>query len=78
MPILVETYPGYRLITLNRPDRLNALTVEMADALVAALDAAEADQRCRAVLLTGAGRGASRCRCRSCPGPRPLAIRSGR
>src|SRR5438876_54252 len=56
MPILVETHPGYRLITLNRPERLNALTVEMAEALSAALDAAEADDSCRALLITGAGR----------------------
>jgi len=56
MTILVETHPAYRLITLNRPDRLNALTVEMADALMAALDAADADEGCRALLITGAGR----------------------
>jgi 2-(1,2-epoxy-1,2-dihydrophenyl)acetyl-CoA isomerase len=57
MSILVETRPGYRLLTLNRPERLNALTLEMAEALLAALDEAEADSSCRAVLLTGAGRG---------------------
>jgi 2-(1,2-epoxy-1,2-dihydrophenyl)acetyl-CoA isomerase len=57
MTILVERHAGYRQITLNRPERLNALTVEMADALIAALDAAQADDGCRAVLLTGAGRG---------------------
>jgi 2-(1,2-epoxy-1,2-dihydrophenyl)acetyl-CoA isomerase len=57
MTILVENRDGYRQITLNRPDRLNALNAEMADALMAALDAAEADEACRAVLLTGAGRG---------------------
>jgi 2-(1,2-epoxy-1,2-dihydrophenyl)acetyl-CoA isomerase len=56
MTILTETHPGYRLITLNRPERLNALTVEMAEALSAALDAAQADPECRALLLTGAGR----------------------
>jgi 2-(1,2-epoxy-1,2-dihydrophenyl)acetyl-CoA isomerase len=56
MPILVEAFPGYRLITLNRPERLNALTVEMADALSAALDMAAADENCRALVLTGAGR----------------------
>jgi 2-(1,2-epoxy-1,2-dihydrophenyl)acetyl-CoA isomerase len=56
MPILVETHPHYHLITLNRPERLNALTAEMADALIAALDAAEADKNCRALLITGAGR----------------------
>jgi 2-(1,2-epoxy-1,2-dihydrophenyl)acetyl-CoA isomerase len=56
MTILVETRPGYRVITLNRPERLNALNVEMADALTAALEAAQADPECRAVLLTGSGR----------------------
>src|SRR5919112_4740392 len=55
--ILVDTHPGYRRITLNRPDRLNALQPEMADAIIAALDDAQADESCRAVLLTGAGRG---------------------
>jgi 2-(1,2-epoxy-1,2-dihydrophenyl)acetyl-CoA isomerase len=57
MTILVESFPGYRRITLNRPERLNALTVEMAAALNTALDAAAADKTCRALLLTGAGRG---------------------
>src|SRR5918912_1970555 len=57
MTILVESFEGYRRITLNRPERLNALTVEMAAALSAALDEAEADKSCRALLLTGAGRG---------------------
>ena len=57
MTIIVEQHPGYRQITLNRPERLNALTVEMADALMAALDAAAGDDDCRALLLTGAGRG---------------------
>ena len=56
MTILIEARPGYHLITLNRPERLNALTIEMAEALSAALDAAQADAECRAVLLTGAGR----------------------
>src|SRR5438874_11616128 len=57
MTILVESFAGYRRITLNRPERLNALTVEMAAALAAALDDAVADKTCRAILLTGAGRG---------------------
>ncbi len=56
MTILVETHAHYRLITLNRPERLNALTVEMAEALSAAFDAAAADESCRALLITGAGR----------------------
>ncbi len=57
MTILVEKHAGYRQITLNRPERLNALTVEMGSALLDALDEAEGDESCRAVLLTGAGRG---------------------
>ncbi len=62
MTILVETVAAgtgatYRRITLNRPDRLNALTLEMGSALLAALAEAEADATCRAILLTGAGRG---------------------
>ena len=57
MTILVEKYAGYRQITLNRPDRLNALTAGMGGALMAALAEAEADPGCRAILVTGAGRG---------------------
>src|SRR5215469_5637765 len=57
MTILVDAHPGYRQFTLNRPDRLNALTSEMGAALLAALDEAERDPLCRAILLTGAGRG---------------------
>ena len=55
--ILVEQRPGYRVITLNRPQRLNAFTEAMHVALREALNAAEADTDCRALLLTGAGRG---------------------
>ena len=56
-PILVEQQPGYRVITLNRPQRLNAFTEAMHQALRAALADAEADETCRALLITGAGRG---------------------
>jgi 2-(1,2-epoxy-1,2-dihydrophenyl)acetyl-CoA isomerase len=45
------------LLTLNRPDRLNAFDAAMHRALAAALAKAEADAGCRALLLTGAGRG---------------------
>ncbi len=56
-PILVDRRDGYRVITLNRPQRLNAFNEAMHGALKAALDEAEADVACRALLLTGAGRG---------------------
>jgi 2-(1,2-epoxy-1,2-dihydrophenyl)acetyl-CoA isomerase len=56
MTILVEKHQGYRQISLNRPDRLNALNAEMHRALIAALSEAESDAECRAILVTGAGR----------------------
>jgi 2-(1,2-epoxy-1,2-dihydrophenyl)acetyl-CoA isomerase len=57
MTIIVKSRAGYRVMRLNRPERLNALTVEMAGALMEALEAADKDRECRALLLTGAGRG---------------------
>src|SRR3954449_10591047 len=60
MPSLLLTdtpAPHVRLITLNRADRLNAMTAELCSALHAELDAVAADRSCRAVVLTGAGRG---------------------
>lgn len=56
-PILVERRDGWRLITLNRPDRLNSFNEAMHERLMAALAEAEADESCRALVLTGAGRG---------------------
>ena len=55
--ILVERAAGYHAITLNRPDRLNAFDEDMHRELMRALLDAEADPECRALLLTGAGRG---------------------
>ncbi|MFV0260390.1 MAG: enoyl-CoA hydratase/isomerase family protein [Acidimicrobiales bacterium] len=49
--------PGITQLTLNRPQQLNALTYELVDELHAALDAVHADHDCRAVIITGAGRG---------------------
>jgi 2-(1,2-epoxy-1,2-dihydrophenyl)acetyl-CoA isomerase len=56
-PILVDLREGYRVVTLNRPQRLNACNEAMLGALNAAVAEAEADTSCRALLLTGAGRG---------------------
>jgi len=55
--ILVERRQGYRMVTLNRPARLNSFNEDMHLALRAALAEIEADKACRALLLTGAGRG---------------------
>jgi enoyl-CoA hydratase/carnithine racemase len=45
------------VITLNRPDRLNAISGPMLNALSAALVEADADRDVRCIVLTGAGRG---------------------
>jgi 2-(1,2-epoxy-1,2-dihydrophenyl)acetyl-CoA isomerase len=55
--VLVDRRDGYRVLTLNRPDRLNAFNEEMHAALQAALQEAASDPLCRALILTGAGRG---------------------
>jgi 2-(1,2-epoxy-1,2-dihydrophenyl)acetyl-CoA isomerase len=55
-PVLVEAREDWRILTLNRPDRLNAFDEAMHERLTAALEEAEAEG-CRALLLTGAGRG---------------------
>ncbi len=47
---------GVLVLTLDRPDQLNAFTVTMADELVDAYDRAGADDRVRAVVVTGRGR----------------------
>lgn len=44
-------------LTLNRPERLNAWTPQMAGELIAAFERADADDEVRAVIVTGAGRG---------------------
>lgn len=55
--IVVEPHDGWHRLMLNRPDKLNAVDAAMLSRLLAAIDAAEADASCRAVVLTGAGRG---------------------
>jgi 2-(1,2-epoxy-1,2-dihydrophenyl)acetyl-CoA isomerase len=55
--VRIEPREGWRKLVLNRPDKLNAANETMLTALLAALDDAEADRSCRALLLTGEGRG---------------------
>ncbi len=55
--VLAERRDGFLLITLNRPDRLNAFNEAMHLELRAQFERAETDGDIRAVLLTGAGRG---------------------
>lgn len=53
--LIYETEGPLALITLNRPDRRNAYSEAMVDSLVSALDAAEANENVRCIVLTGAG-----------------------
>jgi 2-(1,2-epoxy-1,2-dihydrophenyl)acetyl-CoA isomerase len=55
--IITEHQEGYRVITLNRPGRLNSFNEALHAALMSALLDAESDGNCRALILTGAGRG---------------------
>lgn len=55
--ILHDRRDGYSIITLNRPERLNAFNEAQHLALRAALDECERDDSCGAIVLTGAGRG---------------------
>ncbi len=55
--LIDEIRPHVALMTLNRPDRLNALSWDLVDELHATLDRFERDNATRVVVLTGAGRG---------------------
>jgi enoyl-CoA hydratase len=50
-------HPAVARITLNRPDRLNAINNDLLDGFYQALDQVDADRDIRCVVLTGAGRG---------------------
>jgi enoyl-CoA hydratase len=52
-----DVRPGIRLLTLNRPDRLNAMDHQLVSELHARFDEVAADPDLRCVIITGAGRG---------------------
>ncbi len=56
-PLLYQVAEGVATITLNRPDKLNALSDDMVTDWVAALDEARHDDMVRVLVVTGAGRG---------------------
>lgn len=55
--LLYEKKDHVALITLNRPERLNAISFEMLEQLTHALSDADGDASVRVIVLTGAGRG---------------------
>jgi 2-(1,2-epoxy-1,2-dihydrophenyl)acetyl-CoA isomerase len=72
-----EVADGVATVTLDRPDALNALTIEMKGELLTALRSAGRDRAVRAVVLTGAGRAfcaGQDLRERLEPGAAPLAV----
>src|SRR5688572_25692407 len=54
--VLSERRGGVLILTLNRPDRLNAWTDALEEVYFAQLDAAEDDPDVKAIIVTGAGR----------------------
>jgi enoyl-CoA hydratase/carnithine racemase len=54
--VLVEDQGAVRVLTLNRPTKLNAMNVELVDTLIGAVRAADQDDAVAVVIVTGAGR----------------------
>ena len=54
-PLLVEVRDNVQIMTLNRPEARNAATLEMSEAMVAALDALDANPQLQVGIITGAG-----------------------
>jgi enoyl-CoA hydratase len=55
-PVLCAIDAGIATLTLNRPEKLNAIDYEMADAILALLDRLEVDENVGTVIVTGAGK----------------------
>jgi enoyl-CoA hydratase/carnithine racemase len=55
-PVLIERNGEIAIVRLHRPDRLNAFTDDMCEAIIAAFDETDSDDTVRAVVLTGTGR----------------------
>jgi enoyl-CoA hydratase/carnithine racemase len=53
--LLIENRGAVRVLTMNRPDKRNALNQALTQALLDGLQAAEADESVRSIVLTGAG-----------------------
>ncbi|MDZ7887280.1 MAG: enoyl-CoA hydratase-related protein [Mycobacterium sp.] len=72
---LTHPRPEIAVITLNRPEKLNALSSALVEELHDTLDTIKADNDCRVVVLTGAGRGF--CAGLDLTDPNPPAVSAG-
>jgi enoyl-CoA hydratase len=54
--LLIENHGAVRVLTMNRPEKRNALNMALSEALLDGLRAADADDGVRSLVLTGAGR----------------------
>src|SRR5881394_652562 len=57
MTLLIENRGAVRMLTLNRPEKRNALNTELTKTLLEAIRATDADESVGALVLTGAGPG---------------------
>jgi len=57
MTLLIENRGAVRILTMNRPEKRNALNAELAKGLLDALRAADTDESVASIVLTGAGQG---------------------
>jgi enoyl-CoA hydratase/carnithine racemase len=57
MSLLIENRGAVRILTMNRPEKRNALNSELTQGLLDALRAADADESVGCIILTGAGPG---------------------
>src|SRR5262245_47926950 len=80
--VLVDNQGPIRILTLNRPAKLNAMNGELVDTLIGAVRAADLDDGVAVVILTGAGRafsaGADISRMPEPPSPRQVIARARR
>ena len=53
--VLLEKKDGIAHLTLNRPERANTISAQLAHDVLAAVDEVEADTACRVIIVTGAG-----------------------
>ena len=53
--VLVEFEEGIAWVSMNRPDKKNAISVDLAREMLATMDALETDPRCGVFVLTGSG-----------------------